>query len=137
MGLMIDMGTQKPVGELYQTPCDGRNVCWLIGHFYDGTSVKLIRFQKPIEYPEPDSPMDRIYDLEDDHLFNAKKIKAIMDFILGEHGADLGIGEVQANIAKWEAFIAGRDALLETDSPYMVTNYELLQRDRGWLGDGE
>lgn len=136
MGLMLDMGV-KPVGELYQTPCDGRKVCWLYGHFYNGTSVKLIRFQKPIAYPEPDSPMDRIYDLEDDHLFNAKKILKIMQFILSAHGTDLGIGEVEANIAKWEAFIAGRDALLATDSPYMVTNYELLQRDRGWLGDGE
>lgn len=135
MGLMLDMGT-KPVGEIYQTPCDGRNVCWLIGHFYDGTEVKLIRFKQPLTAPEQDSPMDRIYDLEDDHLQDAKWIKKIMEFILGAHATDLGIGEVAANIAKWEAFIAGRDALLETDSPYMVTNYELLQRDRGWLGDG-
>lgn len=136
MSLMLDMG-DKPVGELYQTPCDDRNVCWLIGHFYNGTSVKLIRFQKPLTAPEPDSPMDRIYDLEDDHLQNAIWIKRIMDFILGAHATDLGVGEVAANIAKWQAFIGGRDALLETDSPYMVTNYELLQRDRGWLGEGE
>lgn len=135
MGLMLDMGA-KPVGELYQTPAD-RDVSWLIGHFYTGTSVKLLRFKKPLEAPEPDSPMDRIYDLEDDHLFNAQKILAILEFINGAHGADLGIGEVTQNIAKWTAFIAGRDALLTTDAPYMVTNYELCQKDRGWIGEGE
>ena len=136
MGLMLDMGV-KPVGELYQTPCDGRDVCWLIGHFYNGTSVKLIRFKKPLTAPEPDSPMDRIYDLEDDHLQNAKWILSIMQFINGAYNRDLGISAVQSNISKWESFIAMRDSLLATDSPYMVTNYELLQRDRGWLGDGE
>lgn len=137
MGLMIDMGTEKPVGELYQTPADDRDVCWLIGHFYTGTDVKLVRFQKPLEAPEPDSPMDRIYDLEDDHLLDAKWIKTIMEFILSEHGVDLGIGPVSANIAKWEAFIGGRDALLETDSPYLITNAELCQKVRGWKGKGE
>ena len=136
MSFLIEMG-KDPVGEAFITPPDGRGVCWLMGQFYDGTQVKLIRFKQPLESPEKGSPMDRMYELEDDHLQNAKWIKSIMEFIKGAHMADLGISAVAANISKWEAFIASRDELLTTDSPYMVTNYEMLQRDRGWIGEGE
>lgn len=135
MGLMLEKGA-KPVGEIYQTPPkEDSDICWMIAHFYSGDEVKLIRFKKPLEAPEPDSPMDRIYDLEDSCLQQDRWIKSIMEFIKGVHGTDLGIAAVDADIAKWEAFIAMRDSLLVTDSPYMVTNFELLQKDRGWIGD--
>lgn len=134
MGLMLDMGSD-PVGEIYQTPSDGRDTCWLMGHFYNGTETKLLRFKKPLEAPEPDSPMDRIYDLEDGHLFNLNQILKIYQLILGSHAVDLGIAEITAKIAEWETFIATRDELNKTDAPYLITNYELLQKDRGWIGE--
>lgn len=135
MGLMLDMGS-APVGEIYQTPSDGRDVSWLIGHFYNGTEVKLLRFKKPLDAPEPDSPMDRIYDLEDGHVYNAKLILDILNFIKATHVVDLGISDLESHIIEWETFIGTRDELNKTDAPYMITNAELLQKDRGWIEEG-
>ena len=130
MSMMIDIG-KGPVGEIYQTPAD-QETSWLIGQFYNGTEVKMLQCRKPLSSPEDGSPMDRICDLEDGHLFNAQQILKIMQFIQGEHGTNLGIGDLQSEISKWQSFIGSRASLLTTSSPYVITNAELLRSQRGW-----
>ena len=39
-------------------------------------------------------------------------------------------------ISKYGSFVNIRDSLLETDSPYMITNAELLRAQRGWKKGG-
>ena len=126
MSLMLDIGSE-PVGEIYQTPPDGRDVPWLIGHFYNGTEVKLIKFEKPLSMPEPNSPMDRIYTLEDNHTYSAKLILKLFEFINNLHGTDLGISELSQHIIECEEFIAMRDELNVRDEKYLISNFDLLR----------
>lgn len=123
-----------PVGELYYSPPNKEGDSWLMGQYYAGGSVKLIKFQKPKESPEEGSPLHRIETLEDDHLYNAKILFDIVKFIKGAHGPDFGEDELKAHIAAKEAFIATRTEFYNTESPYLVANVELMQKDRGWSG---
>ena len=134
MAFISSMGSQ-PVGEVYLTPPDDAGVSWLMGQYYTGSQVKLLKFQKPVESPEDGSPIFRINTLEDDHVLLTEAVLTIMRYIKSAHSADLGISGLESHLSEKKAFIATRDELNTTDSPFMVTNVELLQKDRGWIGD--
>lgn len=138
---------RKTVGEIYHVnghvgdtdekyDAERQEESWLIGQFYNGTEVKMLQFRKPLTAPEKNSPMGRIYNLEDSHLINSQVILNICQFIFGKYGVDLGISQMSQEISKYGSFVNIRDSLLETDSPYMITNAELLRAQRGWKKGG-
>lgn len=129
----------KPIGECYLSPPGAPekgapNEAWLIGHYYSGGNVKLLKFKEPLETPEEGSPMDRIIKSEDRDLFILNKMKEIVDFIKDTLGTDLDAPKnIQKEITKLEEFIATRDELLKCeDAKYLASNMELLSATRGW-----
>ena len=125
---------EKPTGECYLIPPDDNGVAWLVAHYYDGTNVKLIRIRKPEKSPKSDSPMQRMYDLEDNQLKLAKvlvKVKGIIKALTG-FDVDSG-GDLPAVISDLTAIKGARDGLNDCgDAEYLVTNVEQLLNQRGW-----
>ena len=133
MGYMMSLGS-KPVGETYLIPPDKTGTAWLMGHYYAGGDIKLIRFKPPLETPEDDSPMDRIQDLEDMVDYLLTWLNATMMEVDANHGSTLvQSSKISQKIIEWRAFLARREGLLTTsDVDYMVDNFELLQKVRGY-----
>ena len=73
MGYIMSLGS-NPVGEIYLTPPDKGGEAWLVGHYYDGGDVKLLRFKSPLSGVEDGSPIDRIQQSEDRDLLLMKII---------------------------------------------------------------
>lgn len=130
MMIMSATGGQ-PAGELFQTPLDG-DESWLIGQYYRGTDIKLLQFRRPLSSPEDGSPMDRIYNLEDMMPFILERLHQVIDVVNSALGSNIPNEDIPPMIADWNAFIASRDSLLQTDSPFMIRNVELLSSQRGW-----
>ena len=125
---------EKHTGECYVIPTDDNGVAWLVAHYYDGSNVKLIRFRKPESSPTGNSPMQRMYDLEDNQLKLAKvlvKVKGIIKALTG-FDVDSG-GDLPAVISDLTAIKGARDGLNDCgDAEYLVTNVEQLLNQRGW-----
>ena len=124
----------KPVGECYLIPPDDNGIAWLVAHYYDGSNVKLIRFRKPESSPTGNSPMQRMYDLEDNQLKLAKVLVKAKSIIMALTGFDIDSGgDLPAVISDITAIKGARDGLNDCgDAEYLVTNVEQLLNQRGW-----
>lgn len=125
---------EKPAGECYLIPPDDNGVAWLVAHYYDGTNVKLIRFRKPEKSPKSDSPMQRMYDLEDNQLKLAQILTVAQTVIMSLTGVNIdSAGNLPKVISDLTSIKAARDGLNNMgDAEYVVTNVEQLLNQRGW-----
>lgn len=125
---------EKPTGECYLIPPDDNGVAWLVAHYYDGSNVKLIRFKKPEGSPVGNSPMQRMYDLEDNQLKLAQVLVKAKGIIMALTGFDIDSGgDLPKVISDLTSIKGARDGLNDTgDAQYLVTNVEQLSNKRGW-----
>lgn len=137
---IMDIGGH-PIGEVFMsTPGSGRygagDETFFIAHYYDGTEVKMLKFKKPIEDPESGSLMQRIHILEDRQEQLLRIVGTLCGFHLPAMASDQAwCNENYADLKSFNDNVRGRSVkypIHDTDSPFMVMNYETLRIDRGW-----
>lgn len=140
---ILDQG-RHPIGEVFMTPpgsgmYGASDEAYFIAHYYTGTDVKMIKFKKPIEELETSSLMQRIHILEDRQEQLLRIVAALCGFHLPPMAGDQSWCLKNYNELKtFNDTVRGRSAkypIHETDSPFMVMNYETLRNVRGWKGE--
>jgi hypothetical protein len=144
----MDVGS-RPQGELYLTPFNKESEAWLCAHYYSGGTVKLLKFKKPLESPETNSPLDRLNKMEERELMmlniikqQAQLIASLNNTVNSAHLTSLDSGNATTNqeISKIDSEISTLTNLIanhselskNSNASYLVSNIELSQSTRGW-----